>query len=59
MHRILTEAGTVAALAVTLSAGYALLSNVLSQFSEAHKVELSAYRRLGKQRRRETKMRRR
>ena len=39
MHRILTEAGTVVALAVTLSAGYALLSNVLSQFSEAHKVE--------------------
>jgi hypothetical protein len=32
MHRIFTEAGSVAALAVMLSAGYALLANVLSLF---------------------------
>jgi curved DNA-binding protein CbpA len=39
MRRIFTEAGTVAALAVTLSAGYALLANVLLQFSEDRKLE--------------------
>jgi len=33
MHRIFTEAGTVVALGVTLTAGYALLANVLPPFS--------------------------
>jgi hypothetical protein len=37
--RIFNEAGIVVALAVTLIAGYALLSNALSQFSEDRKVE--------------------
>jgi hypothetical protein len=39
MHRIFNEAGIVVAIAVTLIAGYALLSNALSQFSEDRNVE--------------------
>ena len=39
IHRILNEAGIVVALAVMLSAGYALLSNALLRLSEDRKVE--------------------